>query len=104
MSGYSWRAGRRQQPLVSFNEIKACPALCLGRLFLCENARVGGGTPLRHRRANLTKQNGGVVRVGAAGGRGEKGRGGDQSHQLICIPGDVSHIEMCVIHVLAPHH
>lgn len=44
---------------------------------MCENVRVGGGTPLRRhrrhrRRANLTKQNGGVARVGA----GRVGGGG----------------------------
>lgn len=32
-SHYRWSAGRTQQPLVNFNEIKTCPALCLGILF-----------------------------------------------------------------------
>lgn len=38
VSDYSWSAGRRQQPLVNFNEIKTCPALCLGSslfIFMC---------------------------------------------------------------------
>lgn len=60
VSDYSWSAGRRQQPLVNFNEIKTCPALCLGSslfFFPCVWKSVcvcvGGMLLFQHRR-NLT--------------------------------------------------
>lgn len=64
-------AGRRQQPLVSFNEVEARPALRRGRFSVCENTRAAA-PPFC------------LVRFAWRGGGGGRG---NRPRQLICIPG-----------------